>query len=229
MNFIYPDIISTADGSNTLYLPEMEETYHSRHGAIRESAHVFIQAGLSFAQMRQEGELKVFEMGFGTGLNAMLALAYARQNALHLIYHSIEKFPVDPSLLKKLHFAKAQALTELSGEVAQIITGSWDADLKIGADFILRKIYEDFLTWQPKEHYDVIFYDAFGFRVQEELWSMKVFDKTASMLKPGGVLVTYAAKGSVRRNMQQVGLLVERLPGAPGKREMLRATKPQGV
>lgn len=227
MDFIKPEIVRTADGSHSLYVAALDETYHSHHGALRESQHVYIHSGLDFLREQGHEVSRVFEMGLGTGLNAFLTVKYAEEHKSAITYHSIEKYPVEPEALHRLNYLQMQALEAYSEEIEAIIDAPWDEEVSVNALFSIRKIYADFLTYDPlREDYDAFYFDAFGFRAQDELWSEAVFQKAFSMLRPGGVLVTYAAKGLVRRTMQKVGFEVQRIPGAPGKREMLRAIKP---
>lgn len=227
VKFISPQIVSTADGSESLYLPELEETYHSHHGALQESIHVYIKAGLAYASANGCMKPRIFELGLGTFLNAFITLAYAENNGIELSYYGIEKYPVEPQALLKMNYATLPGLETHSEYCKQIVNAEWEEEVKITPNFKLFKKYGDFLTFEhPENAFDVFYFDAFGFRAQSEMWSVEVFKKCFEILAPGGILVTYAAKGIARRNMESVGFKVERLKGAPGKREMMRATKP---
>ena len=227
VEYIKPEIRETGDGSFTLYIPEIHETYHSHHGAFQESVHVFVEAGLRHLTSLGAKKISVFELGFGTGLNAFLASVFAQRNRVEIKFHSIEKFPVHPEVLGKLNYDALVEDDYLKKFFDAIIVAPWDKWSTISPLFSLSKEWGDFFEFQPdKNGYDLLFFDAFGFRAQSELWQKSIFEKSFDLLKPGGVLVTYAAKGVVRRTMEEVGFSVERLPGAPGKREMLRATKP---
>jgi tRNA U34 5-methylaminomethyl-2-thiouridine-forming methyltransferase MnmC len=213
------EIRITEDGSSTIFLPELNENYHSIHGAIQESMHVFIEAGLKQIPKK---ELSVFEVGFGTGLNCFLSFLYAEGKKI--AYHAIEKFPVEDSLLSGLNYTNAfndEALS-IFNEIHKI---PWNAEVSITTDFSLLKIVGDINSYLPKSSYNLIYFDAFAPEVQPELWTLEVFQKMYAMLIPDGILVTYCAKGEVRRTMQSCGFSVERIPGPPGKREMLRARK----
>lgn len=227
MKYINPEIVLTADGSHSLFIAELDESYHSHHGAVQESIHVYIRAGLEYSVTQGRRNPKVFELGMGTGLNAFLTGKYAIEKELKIVYHTIEKFPVNPESLHKLNYPSISEFSNYKDLIDRIIDAEWDSETRINDYFELRKIYGDFLDEQIKESgYNVFYFDAFGFRAQSELWSESVFQKCFNMLEPGGVLVTYAAKGLVRRTMEKIGFDVSRIPGAPGKREMLRATKP---
>lgn len=227
MKYINPEIVLTADGSHSLFVAELDESYHSHHGALQESMHVYIHAGLEYALNQGCKYPKVFELGMGTGLNAFLTGKYAVENRIKLVYHTIEKFPVNPEALHLLNYATIAGLKGHSELIDRVIDAEWDKTVSINEYFEIQKIYGDFLDLKMEMNaFDVFYFDAFGFRAQSELWSETVFQKCFDMLRPNGVLVTYAAKGLVRRTMQKIGFDVSRIPGAPGKREMLRAIKP---
>lgn len=227
MKYINPEIVLTADGSHSLFIAELDESYHSHHGALQESMHVYIHAGLEFAINQGRKSPKVFELGMGTGLNAFLTGMYSIQNKVKIIYHTIEKFPVDPDALHHLNYSSMKELKDYKDLIDKVIDAEWNKSININEYFEIQKIYGDFLDLKMEENsFDVFYFDAFGFRAQSELWSEVVFQKCFEMLRPQGVLVTYAAKGLVRRTMQKIGFEVSRIPGAPGKREMLRAIKP---
>lgn len=215
-------VIVTADGSKTIHLEEWNENYHSKHGAIQEAYHVFIKNGLSLFNDRA---IAILEIGFGTGLNALITLLEAKKYGLTVRYTGVEAYPVIPEEWEQLEYnseLKAESFESLFREMHE---SAWDEDLTISNDFVLHKQVKKFQDVKDVDLYDLIYFDAFGARVQPELWTEPIFLKMYQSLKIGGVLVTYAAKGSVRRAMQAVGFATERLPGPPGKREMLRATK----
>lgn len=217
-------IVRTADGSHTIQLPQWQEQYHSMHGAIRESYHVFIQHGLFQFENR---ELDILEMGFGTGLNALIALLEAPSRGLDIRYTSLEAFPVPEEEWCLLDYGNSlDKFGEAGPCFERLHRASWGASESLTPGFSLHKIKMDFLEFSADSSYDLVFFDAFGARVQPELWTEAIFSRMFEALRPGGLLVTYAAKGSVRRAMQAVGFGTERLPGPPGKREMLRARKP---
>ena len=226
MKFINPKIVPTADGSESLFLKELDEHYHSHHGALRESVHVYIKSGVEHVLANGFTELKIFELGLGTCLNAFLTVAFAERHKIKTTYFSIEKFPVDPAALKRMNYVDQSELNDYKDHCHAILESKWDEQIEISPYFSLFKHYGDFLEFEHQANqFNVLYFDAFGFRAQSEMWSEFVFQKCFDILMPGGVLVTYAAKGLVRRTMQSVGFTVERLEGAPGKREMLRATK----
>ena len=216
-------IIQTSDGSSSVYLPEWDENYHSKHGAIQEAYHVFIKSGLDL--FKDGSSLGILEMGLGTGLNCMITYLEAIKRRLTIDYIGLEGYPLDPNLIFELnHLEQLQAEIE-SEAYKRIQTSDWDRTIKISPKFTLTKREIMFEDYQEKEVVDLIYFDAFGARVQPELWTETIFKKMYAALNNNGVIVTYAAKGSVRRAMQAVGFKVERLPGPPGKREMLRGIK----
>jgi tRNA U34 5-methylaminomethyl-2-thiouridine-forming methyltransferase MnmC len=214
-------IITTEDGSPSFLNTALGETYHSRHGAVQESTHVFIQAGLMHRRHAGAHALQVFEIGFGTGLNAALAVAHAQSLNYPLIYHTIEKYPISP--VQHAEYI-ASAPIELQAILHTVSVAPWDAASSISDDIQLTKMKGDALEALFADC-DVLFLDAFAPAVSPELWAPEMMQKYFACLKPGGIMVTYCAKGAVRRAMQSAGFEVERIPGPPGKREMLRATK----
>ena len=220
-------IITTADGSKTIYLPEWDEHYHSKHGAIQEAYHVFIQMGLEHVLTLQERseQLSILEIGFGTGLNAIITLIEAEKHRLKINYNGVEAYPVENDEVDSLDYADALSEKEYQAIFKKLHQVSWEEQNSITPEFNLKKRKEFFSEITDKNQHHLIYFDAFGARVQPELWTEAIFQKMYDALKVKGVLVTYSAKGSVRRAMQAVGFRVERLPGPPGKREMLRACK----
>lgn len=218
------EFLTTGDGSVTIHLPEWDEQYHSKHGAIAEALHVFIEAGLQFRLQGNSGkEVSIMEIGFGTGLNAFLTLMEASAKNLQINYIAIEGYPLEISEIEKLNYCELlKASEEDFLKLHQVV---WEIPSEINSNFQLLKRRQFFSEINDKNACDLIYFDAFGARVQPELWTEEIFSKMYDALTLGGVLVTYAAKGSVRRALQAVGFKVERLPGPPGKREMLRASK----
>ena len=216
------EIITTADGSKTIQLKDWNEQYHSKHGAIQEAYHVFIRHGLNLFQNQA---IKVLEIGFGTGLNALITLLESSKLDLTITYRGVEAYPVSAEELSQLNYVSELRAEDFQEQFQKMHQSSWEENILISDRFTLYKELIDFREINAQNCYDLVYFDAFGARVQPELWTEEVFTIMYKALNKGGVLVTYAAKGSVRRAMQKVGFEVERLPGPPGKREMLRATK----
>lgn len=223
------EFLKTGDGSITIHLPQWNEQYHSKHGAIQEALHVFIEKGFLYVISDTseiclaEKPLHILEIGFGTGLNALLTNLQTQKSKQLVNYTGIEAFPVTQAEIEFLNYPQ---LLNISEETFQKLHRSpWETNSKIDSYFQLQKRKTDFRSITDREQYHLIYFDAFGARVQPELWTVSIFQKMYDALMFEGVLVTYAAKGSVRRAMQEVGFVVERLEGPPGKREMLRATK----
>ena len=218
------EFLKTADGSLTIHLPLWDEQYHSKHGAIQESKHVFIQTGLNhFCELHDVEELAILEIGFGTGLNALLTSQEAVELDKIISYNGVEAYPISFDQVQGLNYP--EQLDVDSSIFLKLHEVAWETPQKITPHFLLLKQQKFFKDITAINVYHLIYFDAFGARVQPELWTQEVFKTMYDALKKDGVLVTYAAKGSVRRAMQAVGFKVERLPGPPGKREMLRATK----
>ena len=216
----------TGDGSSTIHIPEWNEQYHSKHGALQEAKHVFIHTGfIAYLTNFNKNEIYILEIGFGTGLNALVTWEEALFKNTIINYTGVEAYPVEQGEVEKLNFVEVIKDQEAESFFKDIHASIWEKEVKITPNFKLTKQKKFFQDIEDEELYDLIYFDAFGARVQPELWTVKIFKKMFTALKPNGILVTYAAKGSVRRAMLEVGFGVERLPGPPGKREMLRATK----
>lgn len=217
------EVRQTEDGSSTIYIPELDENYHSYHGALQEARHVFITNGLnSFEGVKS---LRVFEMGFGTGLNALLTMQYAQENQVDVVYHGIEAYPVEIELIKELNYT-SQINVALNEEFYTMHRCSWGEQHKLFPGFTFQKIHEKIECYQGElATFDCVFFDAFGPRAQAEMWDFEILAKVTSLLSEGGCLVTYCAKGQLKRDLKSLGLVVETLPGPPGKREMTRAWK----
>lgn len=212
----------TADGSNTLFVPELDEHYHSVKGALTESQHIFIQMGLNHSQAESP---HVLEIGFGTGLNAFLTLLEAEKQSRKVCFTSIERYPLKEDIVRKLGYPEIIA-PEKSEKFYALHTAPWNQFVEISPCFTLHKIEGDFTHFDFQSHYDVVYFDAFAPEKQPEMWSQPLFDRLYRQMNPGGILTTYCAKGVVRRMLQAAGFTVERLPGPPGgKREILRANK----
>ena len=222
-------VITTSDGSKTIQIEDWDEQYHSIHGAIQESQHVYVNTVLHhFLKLYNPKELRILEIGFGTGLNAFLTALESGQQGVEIHYEGVEAYPVKAEELSQLNYASRIAANQqhLFDSLHEL---SWEKLHPITSNFSLRKRQQFFSELSDKNSFDLIYFDAFGARVQPELWTESIFKSMFSALKNKGVLVTYSAKGSVRRAMQTAGFLVERLEGPPGKREMLRATKPSKI
>jgi tRNA U34 5-methylaminomethyl-2-thiouridine-forming methyltransferase MnmC len=220
-------IITTSDGSKTIQIGEWNEQYHSIHGAIQEAKHVFIKMGLNhFLELHKVKSMRVLEMGLGTGLNAFITALEAEIRNFHIHYEAIEAFPVLKHELSQLNYPSLLANKNQESLFETIHDVSWATPNSITTNFTLTKVQQYFSKLEYFSLFDLVYFDAFGPRVQPDLWTPDMFRRMFNALKPRGVLVTYSAKGSVRRAMQSVGFFVERLEGPPGKREMLRATKP---
>lgn len=223
MNLNSKTPFTTADGSSTLLSAQYNAHYHSLHGAITESLHIFIEAGLM--QIREKS-VNIIEVGFGTGLNAALTAQRASELGIRVIYHSIELHPLNADEYKLLNYN-----TVLPNETAtyweRICSAKWDSSTYITENFTIQKINADFTQWMPNTEYHLIYFDAFAPDDQPEMWAKEQFEKLFNVLNPNGVLVTYSVKGIVKRAMLDVGFTLERLDGPPGKKHMLRATKPK--
>lgn len=217
-------LLTTADGSTTLHIPEWDEQYHSKHGAINEAIHVFINAGLHHWLLSNiSPSISILEIGFGTGLNALLSLIETQKNMLNINYTGVEAYPLEESEIMLLNYASELKIP--SDVFLKLHQVPWESNVEITPSFHLNKQKKLFSKIKDFELYDLIYFDAFGIRVQPELWSEDIFSRMFRSLKPNGILVTYAANGSARRAMKNVGFEVERIPGPPGKREMLRVIK----
>lgn len=215
-------VVATGDGSTTIYLPEMDEHYHSSHGAIQEARHVFIQNGLQFIR---KDNIIVFELGLGTGLNALLTLQEALQSKRKVNYIGLEAYPVTESDVNQLNYV-SKIDESLEKAFAELHCAPWNVRYGINDNFSIIKIDQKIQDYSVVlESADLIYFDAFGYRAQEEMWSTDILRKMHEMLKPGGVLVTYAARGQFKRDLKALCFEVESLPGPPGKREMTRAVK----
>lgn len=214
------EVIATGDGSHSVLNVDLQETYHSRHGALQESRYVFIESGLHFVEAKRP--IRIFEMGFGTGLNAGLTLMECQERKLAIRYESWEKEPLPESIVKQLNYGDIVGTDE---PFELVHRAAWDQEVAVARDFTLLKRRGDVLHDELTGSFDLIYYDAFAPSKQPELWTLDVLRRVTERLSTGGVLVTYCAKGQVKRDLAQLGLKVESLPGPPGKKEMTRATR----
>jgi tRNA U34 5-methylaminomethyl-2-thiouridine-forming methyltransferase MnmC len=218
------EIIITQDGSHTIAIEQTNITYHSRYGAIQESKHVYIQSGLK-KLLDQKPCINIFEMGFGTGLNALLTLISAVENDQKIYYETIDEYFLEDQLLEKLNYCEHLERPDLRSTFIQLHNCEQGKEVSINSFFSFKKINTSLQDFIFSRSFDIIFYDAFAPRAQPELWTEEIFTKLFAALDPNGSLVTYCSKGSVKRAMQAAGSIVEHLPGPPHKREILRAVK----
>lgn len=216
------EIIKTSDGSTTIHLPEWNESYHSKHGAIQEAYHVFIKNGLYLFEGKP---VSILEIGFGTALNTFITYLEAKKTHQLIDYVGVEAYPISQDELSSMNYVEELNTLDEKDTFSLMHSNSWEEKHNISKEFALTKRKQFFETIEDINQFDLIYFDAFGFRVQPELWSTEIFRKMFTALKKNGILVTYAARGEVRRSMIEVGFTVEKLPGPPGKREMLRAKK----
>lgn len=229
-------VVETADGSRTLYLPGLDETYHSTHGAVTESRHVYIEKGLDFWREAhpEAKELTVFEMGLGTGTNAMLSMDWCVANDCSVRYYSVEKFPLGPDLMREYWASKGVVDVDDSGifDVTRrsdaLHATAWEQWIEIPlgrGGFAVFKHKSDIRNAVIPSEIDVVFWDAFGPKKQEGVWGVELFQPIFAAMQVGGIFVTYSASGDVKRALKEVGFGVEKLDGPPFKRHMLRAIK----
>jgi len=210
------ELRETADGSMTIYLPEINEHYHSYHGALQEAKHVFIENGIK--RYPKIEIISVFELGLGTGLNALLTAIWAETNQQKVTYFGLEAFPVEPEMNFAMKYDSL--ITESDDLFLKIVLAPWEAKTEISTFFQLCKCQSKIQTLLVNQKFDIIYFDAFGPRAQEEMWNFEILNKAVQLLNPKGLFVTYCAKGQLKRDLKTLGLKVETLPGPPGKREM---------
>ncbi|GAB2854129.1 tRNA (5-methylaminomethyl-2-thiouridine)(34)-methyltransferase MnmD [Hymenobacter ruber] len=224
------EVRRTADGSATLFVPALNEHYHSQHGARQESAHVFIRHGLLplLPATAETGQpLRILEIGLGTGLNALLTLDAAQAAGAAIEYDGLETFPLPPAVVAALQPEWDERGTPLKELFAELHAAPWNVPVEVLPGFRLHKLHQSLQAAAlPASHYHLIYFDAFAPEKQPELWSEAVFAQLFAAAAPGAVLVSYCAQGQFRRNLRAAGWLTEKLPGPPGKREMTRARKP---
>ena len=218
-------IIETSDGSHTLYNAVLDETYHSTHGALTESLHVFIKEGLHYYLAQKKPiVLNILEVGFGTGLNALLTCLEAEKLKIQVNYHSLEPYPIDVALLSHLNYTTS--LAENSKQIfEQLHASEWERPVQITRDFTLNKSKTSLTAFKSLQVFDIAYFDAFAPRKQPELWEKDALEKVIMLLKAEGIFVTYSAMGALKRNLKSLDMLVESIPGPPGKREMTRGIK----
>ncbi|WBA40888.1 tRNA (5-methylaminomethyl-2-thiouridine)(34)-methyltransferase MnmD [Hymenobacter canadensis] len=220
------EVRTTADGSSTLYVPALDEHYHSTHGAIQEAQHVYLGAGLAPVMAAATGMVWVLEIGFGTGLNALLTLQYSLASPHPIFYDTIEKYPLPPAVIGQLGVERYVLNPELLDYHEQIHAAGWNTPVALTPQFALLKLAGELQhTPLAEDTYHVIYFDAFAPEKQPDMWTDEIFRQLYAATAPGGCLVSYCAKGSFKRSLQAAGWEVERIPGPPGKREMTRAWK----
>jgi tRNA U34 5-methylaminomethyl-2-thiouridine-forming methyltransferase MnmC len=216
------NIIQTRDGSTTIHIEEWDECYHSRFGAIQEAQHVFIKNGLS---LFENNLVSILEIGFGTGLNAFITFLESQKLNQTINYVGVEAYPVSAEEVLSMNYVSELKAENDVAIFEKMHNCNWEEQIILRDDFLLTKRQQFFAEIEDVEKFDLIYFDAFGYNVQPELWSTVIFQKMFNALKSKGILVTYAARGVVKRSMIEVGFAVEKLEGPPGKREMFRAKK----
>ena len=216
-----PEIVITEDGSHSIYVQSLDEHYHSVHGAITESKHVFIEAGLKQFKNRH---IRILEMGFGTGLNALLTLAETHESNISIYYTGIEKYPLESTIIESLNYESIIDPT-WKGMLKLIHDSPWQQEVLIKPEFILKKLQCDMHEMELADEFDLVYFDAFAPEKQPELWTEDLFRQIFLSMRSHSILTTYSSKGTVRRNLKAAGFQVEKIPGPPGKREMTRAYK----
>lgn len=216
------EIIKTDDGSVTIRIPEMDECYHSKFGAIQEAQHVYIQNGLALCEGR---DISILECGFGTGLNAFMTFMETQKSGQKIDYTGIEAYPVSEEEITQLNYVEELDAQNCQEIFLKMHSALWQTQVKVSANFILTKRRQLFQEIDDINAYDLIYYDAFGYPSQPELWSEDIFKRMYSSLKPNGILITYACRTVIKNAMMSAGFAVKKLPGPPGKREILQAIK----
>lgn len=216
------EIILTQDGSTTIHLPDWQESYHSRHGAVQEAYHVFIQNGLNRISVKP---LRILEIGFGTGLNALITAVEAQKRNWPIHFTSVEAYPVSQLEWSSMNFAQQLAQVQAVEWFEKMHQCPWEVPYTVHPEFTLCKRELRFEQIDFQDQFDLIYFDAFGYPSQPELWSQVQFERMYQALAAEGLLVTYAARSVIKRNMQAAGFRVEKHPGPPGKREMFVAFK----
>jgi len=225
------EIIVTSDGSHSISIPEMGVTYHSSHGAIQESMHVFIESGLRYLSKKDlaPSGLSVLEMGFGTGLNTLLTAAEAASTGQYVYYETIEPHPLEMSIALSLNYCDQLNRPDLKNFFTHMHECKWDTVVELIPHFSFKKINSSLIDYIPNQLFNIIYFDAFAPDVQPDLWTSGIFKKMYDAMKPDAVLTTYCSKSIVRKAMSEAGLSVEKIPGPPHKREIVRAVKKQPV
>ncbi|MBE0647986.1 MAG: tRNA (5-methylaminomethyl-2-thiouridine)(34)-methyltransferase MnmD [Bacteroidales bacterium] len=218
-------ITKTLDGSDTLFVPELNEHYHSTFGAVQESRYVYIEQGLMAVDAMID-PVSVFEVGFGTGLNTLLTDLTAKAQRREVRYTAIELYPIERTILESLNYTSFLSEPDANEKFMKIHEAPWEKAHQLNPHFRLTKLKADLRSFDtPESAFDVVYFDAFAPEVLPDLWTVGIFEKMFRMLRQEGILVTYSCKGIVKQNMKEAGFSIKRLPGPPGKWEMLRARK----
>lgn len=218
-------LITTGDGSHSLRNEELNETYHSAHGALQESSHVFIKNGLEYWISTRDEAPRILEVGFGTGLNALLALSFAETQQTPVYCESLETYPLSAAIYEKLNYTAMMGSADLVEPFRLMHASNWGLEIKLGKYFTFLKEQESIHSYQSSGPFHIIFFDAFAPGKQPDMWKPDVMKKMYDLLAPGGILVTYCAQGQFKRNLKEAGFEVETLQGPPGKKEMVRGVK----
>lgn len=221
------EIIETRDGSSSLFVPEINETYHSTHGAIAEAKYVFIKQGIEhYLGINTPKSINILEVGFGTGLNALLTASFIDKISTKINYHTLETTPLSKELIEKLNYT--ELLTDFNSKelLVALHKAEWEALVEISSNFNIKKINQPLTAFKSETMFDLVFFDAFAPSKQPEMWEGHIFDQLIKMMNQRSFLVTYCAQGQFKRNLKSAGFEVESLPGPPPKKEMVRAFRP---
>jgi tRNA U34 5-methylaminomethyl-2-thiouridine-forming methyltransferase MnmC len=214
-------LVLTGDGSHTFYNEALDEHYHSVNGARLESETVFINNGLKYSELKK---VRIFEVGFGTGLNAFLTLTEAEKSNLNVYYSTCENYPLEMGTVMLLNYTDGLN-PELKNQFLKLHSSPWGEDCKISVHFTLNKIKADLTLWRPSGSFDIVFFDAFAPTKQPQMWSKEIIEACCNLLSKGGIFTTYSVRGELKRMLKDNGFEITLLPGPPGKREVLRGVK----
>lgn len=220
------EIFETGDGSHSILSDQFGVTYHSKHGAVQEAQHVFINAALRMKATIQDN-ISILEIGFGTGLNALMTCLEAQKRNLKIQYVAVEAYPISLETVQSLNYGEVLPHLDATDFFTKIHAADWEIPTMITDNFTITKVKKRFEDLTYQNQFDIIYFDAFAPNSQPELWTKEFMQIMYNALLPKGILTTYCAKGQVKRNMKAIGFLVEKLPGPPGKREMTRACRPK--
>jgi len=226
-------VTRTDDGSDTVFRPDLNQHYHSTFGAVQETQQIFIENGFLHAISKQQDgshdgsePVHILEIGFGTGLNALMTLIEAEKRNINIDYTSVEPYPLDETCWKLLNYPQLPGSASYSGQFSDLHRAGWNLPVTLTPTFNLHKVMDSVEHFQPEcGKFGMVYFDAFGPDAQPELWTEEIFRKICMSMSPGAILVTYSVKGTVVRALRAAGFSTEKLPGPPGKRHILRATK----